>query len=302
VIAAADASYLSQDEQVFGVDLGGAQRAYPLRMLGWHEMLNDTLGGRPITLSYCTLCGSGILYDTRTRIGEPYRFGTSGLLFRSNKLMYDRQTWSLWSNLTGQAVVGRSAVSGASLPMLAMTRTTWGAWQRQHPATTTLALEQPANAETHFDYRPGIAERARAGVSFPVWQKSKALRRDTEIYALVAAGRAKAYPLAAVLKARVINDQFGTRAIVLVAEPQTGAVRVYARGDHRFTAGAGDRSLRERDGGLWRITEQALVPPASATGDAADEPTLARMPGHLAYWFGWYAFYPHTEIYGQDGE
>jgi hypothetical protein len=90
-VPAAQAGYLNGDEHVFGVSVGGETRAYPLRILDWHEMVNDVVGGEPVTLSYCTLCGSGVLFSTRSAPGEAYTFGTSGLLYRSNKLMVDRQ-------------------------------------------------------------------------------------------------------------------------------------------------------------------------------------------------------------------
>ena len=106
-IAAADATYLDDDELVFGIEIAGDARAYPLRILDWHEMLNDVVGGVPVTLAYCTLCGSGILYDARVPgHDEPFVFGSSGFIYRSNKLMYDQATHSLWHQFTGRPVVG----------------------------------------------------------------------------------------------------------------------------------------------------------------------------------------------------
>jgi Protein of unknown function (DUF3179) len=84
-IAAADATWLQDDELVFGIEIAGDARAYPLRILDWHEMVNDVIGGLPVTLAYCTLCGSGILYDARVPgYDEPFVFGSSGLVYRSN--------------------------------------------------------------------------------------------------------------------------------------------------------------------------------------------------------------------------
>ena len=108
-LAGSAARYLKKRERVFGLVLNGEARAYPVRILSWHELLNDRLGGEPIALSFCTLCGSGIFYLTRTPNGGAHRFDTSGLLYRSNKLMVDRQSRTLWSNLTGEPVLGRLA-------------------------------------------------------------------------------------------------------------------------------------------------------------------------------------------------
>ncbi len=166
-LPAVEAKYLSDSERVFGVSVGGEQRAYPLRMLDWHEMLNDVVGGVPVTLSYCTLCGSGVLYDTRTPSGQAYTFGTSGLLYRSNKLMVDRQTLTLWNNMTGEPAVGRLARSPIRLPVLPVTITTWKEWRTRHPGTTALALDKEMERRWGFSYLPGAADRRRAGVNFP---------------------------------------------------------------------------------------------------------------------------------------
>ena len=98
MIAAGDADYLRDDDLVFGVEINGDIRAYPLRIMGWHEMFNEVIGGVPVALAYCTLCGAGILFETAVEgRDEPFVFSTSGFLYRSNKLMYDRQTESMWN-------------------------------------------------------------------------------------------------------------------------------------------------------------------------------------------------------------
>lgn len=293
-LAAAEADYLDDAEKVFGVSVAGRQRAYPLRILDWHEMVNDVLGGEPITLSYCTLCGSGVLYSTRAAAGRPYTFGTSGLLYRSNKLMVDRQTLTLWNNLTGEPAVGRLARSPVRLALLPVTITTWGDWKNRHPATTVLALDRDLERRFGFSYVPGAADRRRAGVRFPVWQRSKALDDHAEIYALRLAGRAKAYPIARVLKERVVNDRLGEQNLVVVADPSSGAVRAYARGDQTFSPGGTATELRDGAGRRWRIDEEALTALEPVDGAL----TLPRLPGHQAFWFGWYSFFPETDLYG----
>ena len=295
-IPAAKAGYLHDGEKVFGVLLGGEARAYPLRILDWHEMANDQVGGRPVTLSYCTLCGAGILYDTRTPSGKPYTFGTSGLLYRSNKLMVDRQTLTLWNNLTGEPVVGRLAQSPIRLGVLPLTLTTWKEWRTRHPETTTLALDAALVGRYGFNYQPGAADRQRRGVAFPVWQKSAALDPKAEIFALRVSDPPKVYPIETLLAERIVNDSAGTSPVVLLADPESGAVRAFARGDRTFRAGANGRLL-DQDEREWRIAEESLT--------AEGREPLARLPGHQAFWFGWYGFYPGSEIYrgrGAEGE
>ncbi|MBM4409363.1 MAG: DUF3179 domain-containing protein, partial [Chloroflexi bacterium] len=105
-LAAADSVLLTDFDPVFGLEVGGEARAYPLRIMDWHEMANDVLGGAPISLSYCTLCGAAIAYHGRASDGKIYTFGSSGLLYASNKLMYDHQTRTLWNQFTGEPVQG----------------------------------------------------------------------------------------------------------------------------------------------------------------------------------------------------
>jgi hypothetical protein len=296
---APEARYLQDGEKVFGVSLGGTWRAYPLRILDWHEMLNDEVGGEPITLSYCTLCGSAVLFSTRTPSGKPYTFGTSGLLYRSNKLMMDRQTLSLWSNLTGEPQIGRLAGSPVRLEILPVTLTTWKEWRTRHPRTTVITIDPEMVKRWGFDYRPGVADRRRAGVRFPVPIESDALKERDEIYAVRLAGRAKAYPLDTVLERRVLNDQVGDEPLVLVGDPASGAVRAFRRGERTFSAGARPDELVDETGRRWAVGEEELVPAATPEGGPA---ALARVAGHRAFWFGWYAFFPDAELYGEKAK
>jgi len=301
-VPAAAAGYLEDSERVFGASVGGARRAYPLRILAWHEMANDVLGGQPVTLSYCTLCGSALLFSGRTAAGD-LTFGTSGLLYRSNKLMLDRKTGTLWSNLAGEAVLGPlAAPSGGAAPcrleILPLTATTWGEWRARHPDTTVLALEPERGARWGFDYRPGAAERRRAGVRFPappLPPKAAGLAARDPVYAVrLADGRAKAFAVAAVLAARVVDDRVGEEPVVLVGDPASGALRAYARGAHAFRTGPGGELLDE-EGRRWSVGEESL-----ATAEGAGPP-LPRLPGHLADWFAWSAFFPDAELYGGRG-
>jgi uncharacterized protein DUF3179 len=292
-VEAAAAGYLNEAERVFGVSVGGEPRAYPLRILDWHEMVNDVVGGEPITLSYCTLCGSGVLFATRAPAGQAYTFGTSGLLYRSNKLMIDRQTRTLWNNLTGEPALGPLAGTAARLPVLPLVVTTWKEWRARHPGTTVLALDREMERRWGFSYLPGAAARKRAGVSFPVWLRSGALDAGAEIYAVRLGDRAKAYPVERAWKERVINDQLAGEPLVVVADPESGAVRAYRRGERTFAPTSRPAELVDGAGRRWSVGEDSLT--AQGEGPAAP---LPRLPGHQAFWFAWYSFFPHAELYG----
>jgi hypothetical protein len=135
--AAREASW-GDDESVIGVVRGKEARAYPIAILVWHELVNDELGGDPILVSFCPLCGTALVFDRRLQ-GRARKFGVSGLLYRSDLLMYDRETESLWSQIGANAVTG--ALMGQSLELLRSRITTWKAWREAHPKTTVLSKE-----------------------------------------------------------------------------------------------------------------------------------------------------------------
>jgi hypothetical protein len=231
------------------------------------------------------------VYSARSENGGRELFGSSGLLYRANKLMFDRATFTLWHNLTGEAVLGPGAATGRRLRPLPVTVTTWGAWKSAHPETTVVVLPAGYGARWGFDYLPGAADRHRAGVRFPVWQKSARLPERTEILGLRIGAVAKAYPVDAAAAAGAINDRLGGEAIVVVAAPASGALRAYRRGERLFRRDP-DGALRDELGRVWQEGEAALAPPAGG-----DEGPLERLPSHHAFWFGWFGFFPETEVW-----
>ncbi len=127
--------WLSDVEPVLVVDLDGEARAYPVQIMTWHEIVNDTIGNTPVAVSYCPLCNSALAFDRRLD-GQTYDFGTSGRLYNSSLVMYDRQTESLWTHFDGRAVVG--ALTGASLGGLSVQMTSWATFRDAHPTALVL--------------------------------------------------------------------------------------------------------------------------------------------------------------------
>lgn len=279
MIPAAAADWLLDDDLVFGVAIDGDVRAYPLRIMGWHEMFNDVVGGVPVALAYCTLCGAGILFETKVEgRGEPFVFGSSGLLYRSNKVMFDRQTDSLWNQFTGRPVSGPLRGSGIELRIRPVTITSWSAWRATHPRTTVLSLDTGHDR----DYGSGVVYReyfASPGLMFPTLVESDAPRGPKAfVFGVRVPGGAKAWPLVDFLGGAVINDAVGLETVVLVGDAETRTVRAYRRGDRKFAKTATPGALTA--GGVdWTVEEDALVAP--------DGTRLSRLPGHVSYWFAW---------------
>ncbi|NDJ53795.1 MAG: DUF3179 domain-containing protein [Chloroflexi bacterium] len=302
-----EAEYITPDEPVFGLFINGEARAYPLRIMDWHEMSNDTIGGVPIALAYCTLCGSAIAYDRRASDGNTYTFGSSGLLYRSNKLMYDRETNTLWNHLTGEPVLGPLVGTGVEMDIWPVVLTSWAEWLERHPDTLVL------NRDTGFSrpYELGAAYAGYfsfEGIWFPVAQRNSILEDKDQIFVLRADESPKAYPLETLRDEQVVNDEVGGVEVVLVAArpeilvdgvsqrsgPATysagSEVRAYARDGRSFSLGDDPDTLIDENGDAWQVTDSALVGP--------DGTELERQSGHLAYWFGFFAFFPTAPVYG----
>lgn len=288
MLEARAADYLQDDNVIFGISINGDARAYPKRILAWHEMFVDTVGGTSVAGVYCTLCGTVILYKTK-HAGTDHRMGTSGFLYRSNKLMYDQETQSLWNTLWGEPVVGPLVGKGIKLDYLSVVTTTWGEWKRRHPDTLVLSLDTGHSR----DYGEGVAYHdyfATDDLMFNVPKLDLRLRNKQEIFAIVLSDHPDE-PLAIsadFLSANpVYHDRIGgTRFVVLT--DNSSANRLYEAGDVEFETWDGDKAVIDRGGRQWTVTEEAL--------ESSEGGKLHRLPAYRAFWFGWYAAYPHTRL------
>jgi len=138
----AEASGLADTEPVIGLVVGGDARAYPLRILIWHEIVNDEVGGIPVTVTFCPLCNAAMVFDRRAG-GRVLDFGTTGLLRNSDLVMYDRQTESWWQQFTGEAIVG--ALTGTKLELLPARLESWSGFRARAPLGRVLVPDEPGS-------------------------------------------------------------------------------------------------------------------------------------------------------------
>jgi len=286
------ASYLKDDDIVFGALVNGQARAYPLRILDWHEMVNDVLGGVPVVLSYCPLCGSALLFERQ--LGDTvYEFNTSGLLLDSNKLMFDEQTKSLWPNLTGEPVAGPLA-GGAGLKRLSLTISSWAVWRTRHPDGDVVAAGNDGLL-TYEGHEAYDLYRVSDETLAPVSRVDERLAAKDWVFGLVVEGRAVAFAVSDLQRAQVWNTSIGPQNVVLVAEAVPGsqhgflpaAVRAFLRGTRTFTQG--NDALVDQNGVRWTVCEEGLCSDQQGV-------LLPRLLGETGYWFAWSTFHPDTEL------
>ena len=182
VISAEKATWLEDDAVVFGIEVNGEFRAYPRRIMEVREMVNDTLGGRSLGIPYCTLCGAAQAYFTDQLDAGVKRpvLRTSGLLIRSNKVMYDLNTFSVFDTFRGVAVTGPLYAKGVSLKRAGVVTAYWGEWKKAHPNTTVL-VESLALGR-NFDFRNG---RDSKGPIFPIGNTDPRLPVHEDVFGVV---------------------------------------------------------------------------------------------------------------------
>jgi hypothetical protein len=221
------------EEVVVGVSAGGAVRAYPIAILDWHELVNDSLGGEPVLVSYCPLCGTALVFSRRVE-GLTLTFGVSGLLYRSDLLLYDRESESLWSQISAKAVAG--ARTGARLRVLRSELARWSQWRARHPDTTVLTTDtghrRPYGRSPYAGY-----ERSR-DVYFPAPVDPRYHPKMPTLGVRVPDGPARAYPAVEVVQAGgLVEDSFEGRTLAVRYDPEDQVFRVEAPPDLEVVEG-----------------------------------------------------------------
>ena len=216
--------FLNDDDPGLALDINGTARFYPFQILVWHEIVNDTISGQRVLVTYCPLCLSGIVFDPVVQ-GEWVEFGTSGKLWNSNLVMYDRKTDSLWSQILGEAIAGES--TGTQLKVLSSDMTRFGEFKKLHSQGTVLSRD--TGTTRFYGQDPYGDYYTTPGTYFPVGKKDDRLGDKDFILGIVINGMAKAYWPEAVKKAGEITDQFAEKTIVAKYEKEIDAVRLFEK-------------------------------------------------------------------------
>ncbi len=289
-VSVQDAGKFLQDfELVVGVSINGDIRAYPLQILVWHEIVNDEVGGVPVAVTYCPLCFTNQVFK-RTIDGEVVEFGTSGKLYNSNLVMYDRTSESYWSQALGQAIVGEH--TGKKLERLPFDLANFGDWKKIYPDSNVLSVDtgfgRPYGADPYGDYYTSPR------ILFPVSHSDDRLGVKEIVIGLEHNGTYRAYNIQDIEEKNVINDgisgnsfglmslhPFMVRAYETVIDGQTLEFE-YDAANNIFV----DKQTKSK----WNFDGVAIE--GEMTGKQ-----LTRLPFDEGFWFEWVAFHPETELY-----
>ncbi len=232
VVPVQDAPW-ADDDLVLAIEQGGEARAYPVAILDWHELINDTLGGEPILVTYCPLCATGLIFDRRVD-GETRSFGVSGLLYQSDVLFYDRETESLWSQIHSRAVTGPEL--GKRLKMLRSEMALWGEWKRAHPHTSVLSRDTGHRRDYSRSPYDGYSQSER--ILFPVEFDRRYSAKMPTVGVRLVGGPARAYPAVEVARAGgTVNEEFEGRRLRVSYDAEAQIFEVEAPADVEVVEG-----------------------------------------------------------------
>lgn len=285
-VKSSEVEFVSDDDLVIGLNINGEQKAYPLFIMVWHEIVNDNIGGIPVAVTYCPLCFTNQVFD-RTVDGKITEFGTSGKLYNSNLVMYDRNTDSQWSQALGIAITGEMTES--HLKRIPFDVARWYDWKLLYPDTLVLTTDtgfsRAYGSDPYGDYYTD------SRIIFPVennddrlFPKEKILGFDNGVY--------KAYKLSDIEQNKVINDNVGDKKIVLIS--------LYPEMARAFNRDVDQQVLEFEysDGKIIDIQTKSEwnFDGVSIEGQLKGE-KLQREVYSPGFWFEWVAFHPDTFLY-----
>jgi hypothetical protein len=319
MVSAGEADFLDDADYILGVSANGESRAYPTRFIWWHHAINDMVGKSdaggtiPIAVTYCSVCNTGICYDPMLN-GKPVMLDFYGL-YNGVVTLCDRDTESVFLQAEGRFVKG--ALTGTTLKTIPLLDTTWGQWKQLHPDTLVMSPDNPYGKYYNpkgrpeprgYDrfpapfFRPTVT---RGDMRIPPFEKVLGVAvSETDAHAQgtpVVHALRRAYPLTAVqAKGCVLNDKLGKTSIGIFLDPDT------------MTAVAVNRTLEGRtltfeakkgEDGKLGIYDKQTRTHWNIEGKAEEGPlagkALDRIENHLSQWYGWFAYFPETSIYGR---
>ena len=283
-----DSQFMSDFDTVIGLEINGEVKAYPIFILVWHEIINDNVGGTPVAVTYCPLCYTNQVFE-RVIDGQVVEFGTSGKLYNSNLLMYDRLTESYWSQALGMAVKGE--LSGYQLDLIPFDVITWGDWKTLHP--DTLVLTTDTGHIRSYTTDPYGSYYTEPRIMFPVEHRDDRMHPKEIILGFNQDGIYKAYKQNDIESNIIINDYIGEIPVMLVSLFSQNS-RAFERtlDDHVLDFVYVDNKIIDtQTNSEWNYDGLSI------SGEYEGK-QLERIPIEPGFWFAWVAFHPETDLFG----
>lgn len=286
-------NFMSESDLILGVNINGDIRGYPLQILVWHEIVNDIVGGNSIAVTYCPLCFTNQIFNRTITDGQTLEFGTSGKLYNSNLVLYDRNTNSLWSQAMAQSIAGE--LSGVKLNRIPFDLVAWKDWKKVHPESKILSQDtgysRPYGADPYGDYYTS------PDILFPVSNSDHRLGVKEIVVGLEGEkGISKAYKIKDIEELKVINDDLTENRYVTLWSAFPYTVRLFNSlldGKTLLTFHYDERKnlfIDNQTGSEWNFDGKSTAGQLSGS-------SLIRMPFDQGFWFEWSTFHPNTQVY-----
>lgn len=286
-VTASEANFISDDDLVIGLSINGETKAYPLFILVWHEIVNDVVGETPVAVTYCPLCFTNQVFE-RTINGEVTEFGTSGRLYNSNLVMYDRNTDSQWSQAIGMAITGE--LTSHVLKRVPFDVAKWSDWSSLYPET--LVLTTNTGHIRAYGSDPYGNYYTDPQIIFPVENKDDRLHPKEIILGFDNGNIYKAYKLADVEEKKVINDEISDKNLLLVSlyPEMTRAFNRVVDGTILEFEYIDGKIIDTQTNSQWNFEGEAIE------GQLMGK-KLEREVFNPGFWFEWIAFHPNSLVY-----
>jgi hypothetical protein len=263
-VAPAKAKFMKEDDQVLGLFYEDEARAYPVKILDYHEIVNDRIGGKPVMVTYCPLSGSAAAFEGLEG-GGAVQFGVSGKLLNNNLVMYDRLNGSFWSQLTGEALTGLQ--TGNVLQSLPVQVMAYKDWVTKYPKTKILSTDTGYDSDyQQYPYGDYLESPA---INYPLEHSASLLPLKALVFGVSVGGKFKAYPLTELIKALPGGGELEDKI-----------------GDMKVTIGYKD--------GFFSVAADVKSAGTQESAQSSGKEPLFFRP---VFWFAWAAFYPQTEVF-----
>jgi len=281
------------DDKVLSVQIGAESHAYPIRTMGYHHIVNDTVGGQPIAASYCTLCHTGLVWS-RILDGRTLHFRLAGIN-NGNALLRDEETSTIWQQSTGQGIYG--PLKGEQLTLVHSDELTFAQWRSEQPQGLVLKPDQPYESEyevkdweKHIESTHVVIDTSKSGIAQHELMLGITLADQT-------GSQSKAFPVKTILTAKLLQDQIGGKPILILVGPDKASIRAFEATLPGNPAGmtfainpTGQAVSDTETGSTWNFQ-------GCATDGKLKGQCLPRLDSNKDYWFDWLNHHPNTKVF-----
>ncbi|EGQ43011.1 MAG: protein of unknown function, DUF3179 [Candidatus Nanosalina sp. J07AB43] len=282
--SAEEVDWLNPSDKVVGLEVNNESRAYPLKILSRHEIVNDRIGGKPVAVTYCPLCRSAVTHSRKVG-NEVLEFGVSGKLYNANLVMYDRSSDTLWSQISGRAIIGEKVPQKLDLVFSSITE--WDDWEKAHPDTDVLSIDTGIYPNSVYETEAYSGYKRSERVGYGVNQVDERLPSKDIVYGIKAGNESIAVTKDVLQNEKIIQTRLGNNTLIAFKRPSDGSVNALLQNETGADFSLEDGEISSTAGDKWTLDGKEI--------NGNDD--MRRLLTQGFYWFAWSKFNPETQLY-----